>query len=61
MTIADAAASFAVNGASGALTLIAVILFLIAAVITWFVTPRAYWATFVAAGLCLWALAALIT
>lgn len=60
MPIAEAAASFSVNGAGGVLTLIAVILFLIAAIIAWFVEPRTHWATLVAAGLCLWALAALI-
>lgn len=55
------AASFTVNGAHGALLLIAVILFLIAAVVAWFVPPRTYWGTFVAAGLCLATLAALVT
>jgi fatty acid desaturase len=60
MFLASAAASFAVNGASGFLTIIAVILFGAAAIIAWFVSPRTHWATFVAAGLCLWALASLI-
>ena len=49
--------SVTATGAHGWLTLIAVILFGIAAVIAWFVPPRAHWATFVAAGLALWALA----
>ena len=55
------AATFTVSGAHGTLTLIAVILFAVAAVIAYFVPPRMYWATFIAAGLCLWALAALWT
>jgi hypothetical protein len=55
------AVSFAVSGLHGVLQLIAVLLFLIAAVVAWFVTPRAVWATFVAAGLCLVTLSMLIT
>jgi hypothetical protein len=54
------AATFAVNGLGGALLIIAVILFLIAAVIAFFVQPRAYWPSFVALGLCLLALAGLV-
>lgn len=61
MTLASAAATFSVNGAGGVFTIIAVILFLVAAVIAWFVEPRTYWATFVAAGLCLFALGTLFT
>lgn len=60
MPIAEAAASFSVNGGGGVLTIIAAILFLIAAVIAWFVAPRTHWATLVAAGLCLWAFGTLI-
>lgn len=55
------AAGFQVNGIHGFLILLAVLLFLIAAIITWFVTPRAYWATFVAAGLFFVSLAMLVT
>lgn len=45
------AASFSVSGLHGIAMLIALILFAIAAIIAWFVQPRTYWATFVAAGL----------
>jgi hypothetical protein len=55
------AVSFTVSGLHGWLQLIAVLLFLIAAIVAWFVTPRAIWATFVAAGLCLVTLALLVT
>jgi hypothetical protein len=55
------AASFTVSGAHGVLILIAFLLFLIAAVVAWVIAPRAVWATFVAAGLALWALAQLWT
>lgn len=47
----DLALTATVNGIDGVLALIAAILFLIAAIIAWFVAPRAYWPTFVAAGL----------
>jgi hypothetical protein len=55
------AASFNVSGLHGVLLILAVILFFIAAVIAWFVSPRTHWATLVAAGLCLAALSALVT
>ena len=55
------AAGVQVNGLHGALLIIAVILFLIASIVAWFVTPRAYWATLTAAGLCLATLAMLVT
>jgi hypothetical protein len=55
------AVSFTVSGLHGWLQLIAMILFFIAAIIAWFVSPRAHWATFIAAGLCLAALSMLIT
>ena len=55
------ALSMTVNGLHGTLILLAVLLFLIGAIVAWFVAPRAHWATVVAAGLCLWALAQLIT
>jgi hypothetical protein len=55
------AASISVNGIHGALVLIAVILFAIAAVIAFFVQPRAYWPSFVALGLALFALAFLVS
>lgn len=55
------AASFTVNGLHGTLILLAVILFAVAAIISWFVPPRVYWPTFVAAGLCLATLALLVS
>lgn len=55
------AASFQVSGLHGALIVISVILFLIAAIIAWFVLPRAHWATLAAAGLCLFALSFLVS
>lgn len=55
------ASSFAVSGAHGVLILLAFILFLVAAIIAWFVTPRAHWGTAVAAGLALYMLAQLVT
>jgi hypothetical protein len=54
------AATIAVNGINGALLVFAAILFAIAAVIAFFVRPRAYWPSFTALGLCLLALARLI-
>jgi hypothetical protein len=57
----EAATTLTVNGAGGALYLIAAILFLIAAIIAWFVMPRAYWPSLVALGLCLAAFAHLFT
>lgn len=55
------AVSFAVHGLHGALVLVAVILFAVAAVIAWFVPPRTHWATFIAAGLGLVTLAMLVS
>jgi hypothetical protein len=57
----ELAASFTVNGLHGALILVAVLLFLAAAIIAWFVSPRTHWASFVAAGLCLATLALLVS
>ena len=54
------ATTVSVNGVSGVFDLIAAILFLISAIVAWFVAPRALWATFVAAGLCLWVLTGII-
>lgn len=54
------ATTISVSGVHGWLVLIAVIAFLVSAVIAWFVAPRQIWASLVAGGLCLWALAALI-
>lgn len=59
--MATLAVSFTVTGLHGWLILLAVILFAIAAVVAWFVAPRAHWATFVAAGLCLATLALLVS
>lgn len=63
MSLADgvAAASFQVSGMHGIAILIALLLFAAAAIIAWFVQPRTYWATFVAAGLALLALSMLVT
>jgi hypothetical protein len=55
------AASFTFNGLHGALLVIAVLLFLVAAIAAWFASPRTHWATLVAAGLCLATLALLVT
>jgi hypothetical protein len=57
----DLATSVQVNGLHGVLLVLAVILFLIAAIVAWFVEPRARWATLVSAGLCLTALSFIIT
>lgn len=55
------AASVQVNGIHGALVIIAVILFLIAALVAWFAEPHTRWAVCVAAGLCLVTLSLIIT
>lgn len=55
------AAGMQVNGIHGFLILIAVLLFLIAAIIAWFVPPRTHWGCFVAAGLCLATLALIVS
>lgn len=55
------ATGFSVSGVHGFLVLIAFLLFAVAAIIAWVVTPRAIWATFVSAGLALVTLAMLIT
>jgi hypothetical protein len=55
-----AAASVTVSGIDGFLEILAVLCFLIAAVIAWFVEPRARWATLVAAGLLFWILTLIV-
>lgn len=50
------ATTITVHGISGVFFILAAILFAISAIVAWFVAPRAVWATFVAAGLCLWVL-----
>jgi hypothetical protein len=55
------ASGLAVNGAHGILILIAAILFAVAAIVAWVVAPRLIWASFVAAGLFLLAIAQLWT
>jgi hypothetical protein len=50
-----------VSGIDGFFYVLAAILCLIAAIVAWFVAPRAIWATFVAVALMLFALAKLIT
>jgi hypothetical protein len=56
-----AAASFQVSGVHGFALIIALLLFIAAGIIAWFVSPRTYWATFVAAGLALVTLSMLVT
>jgi hypothetical protein len=53
------ASSFSVSGVHGFLILIAFILALVAAIISWVIAPRAVWATFVAAALALFFLSLL--
>ena len=57
--VAPLADGFTVSGVHGFLILIAFLLFAVAAVVAWVVSPRAIWATFVAAGLALFMLALL--
>ena len=58
-TLASASLS-AGPGANGILVLVALILFAVAAVVAWVVTPRAIWASCVAAGLALFMAALLL-
>lgn len=55
-----AAASLTVNGFQGVLYILAALAFLIAAIIAYFVAPRNYWATLVAAGLFFWVLTGIV-
>jgi hypothetical protein len=55
------ASGLAVNGAHGVFILIAMILFIVAAIVAWVLAPRAVYATFVAAGLAIYMLALLWT
>lgn len=55
------AAAVQVDGLHGVLFILAAILFLIGAVVAWFVVPRNIVATVVAAGLCLCAIAMVVT
>ena len=56
------ATSFAVNGIHGVLVLLAVLAFLVAAVVAFFVSPVHRWAiALIAGGLCLATLALLVT
>lgn len=57
----DLATSVQVDGLHGVFIILAVILFLIAALMAWFVEPRARWATCMAAGACLVALSLIVT
>lgn len=52
--------AFVANGLHGFLLVVACLLFLIAAIVAWFI-GRTYWATLVAAGLCLATLAMLVS
>jgi len=54
------ATTISVNGIHGVFLILAAILFLVSALVAWFVAPRQLWATFVAAGLCLWVLTGII-
>lgn len=58
--MALAATTITVNGIDGFFFILAALLFLVAAIIAWFVTPRARWATAVAAGLFFWVLTNLV-
>lgn len=55
-----AAASLTINGFQGVLYILAALAFLIAAIIAYFLTPRNYWATLVAAGLFFWVLTGIV-
>jgi hypothetical protein len=55
------ATGFAVSGVHGFLILFAFFFFAVAAILAWFISPRAIYATFMAAGLALYMLALLIT
>jgi hypothetical protein len=57
----DLALTATVSGIDGFFYIVIVVLCLIAAIVAWFVTPRALWATFVAVALMLFALAKLVT
>jgi hypothetical protein len=61
MLYASASSSFHVSGTHGILVLIALIIFVIAAVIAWIATPKAHWAGAVAAGLAVYMLSLLFT
>ena len=58
--MALASTTITVNGIDGFFYILAALLFLVSAIIAWFITPRTYWATFVAAGLFLWVLTNLV-
>ena len=55
-----ASATITVSGIDGFFFIVAALCFLAAAIVAWFVAPRAHWATLVAAGLCLWVLTNLV-
>lgn len=55
-----AAASLTVNGLQGVLYILAALAFLVATIIAWFVMPRNYWATLIAAGLFFWVLTGIV-
>lgn len=55
------AAGFQVNGINGVLWLLAMLCFLVAAIVAFFVMPRNFWAVGVPAGLFFAALAHLVT
>lgn len=55
------ASGLTVSGAHGVLILIALILFVVSAIIAWVILPRQVYATFIAAGLALYMLSLLWT
>jgi hypothetical protein len=57
----SAATTFTISGLHGWLYIFAVVLFLIAAIVAWFVQPKAYWPTCVALGLMCVALGFIVT
>lgn len=54
------ATTVTVHGITGFFYILAAILFLICAIVAWFVTPRYLYATFLAAGLMFWVLTNII-
>jgi hypothetical protein len=55
-----AATSLTISGFQGVLFIAAVLVFLAATIIAFFVTPRNYWAVLVSAGLLFWVLTQII-
>jgi hypothetical protein len=56
----QASSTVTIHGIDGILFALAVIAFLVAAIVAWFVAPRAHWATAISVGLLLWVLTNLV-